>query len=189
MLVQSTSLTLKDRTTPPDPNRRRISFKSVTTSDPAPNQIAMPSRATAGDPTQGGSTGGGATLQVYNSNGSGELVTVTLPATGWAAMDDAPTPRGYKYKSALPTDAITRVTLRPNSIRIRGGKGSWAYTLNETSQGRVAVRFTMGSAFRWCADSPAKSSGNPPSTASNDKVDKFVGARRTPPPASCPALP
>ena len=27
------------------------------------------------------------------------------------------------------------------------------------------------------------------STASNDKVDKFVGARRTPAPASCPSLP
>jgi hypothetical protein len=107
----------QDRTTPPDPNRRRISFKSVTTNDPAPNQIAMPSRATAGDPTQGGSTGGGATLQVYNSNGSGELVTVTLPASGWAAMDDAPTPRGYKYKSASRTDAITRVTLRANLIK------------------------------------------------------------------------
>jgi hypothetical protein len=149
----------------------------------------MPVRATAGDPTQGGSTGGGATLQVYNSNGSGELITITLPATGWAAMDDAPTPRGYKYKSASSTDAITRVTLRPNSIRIRGGKSNWTYTLNEASQGRIAVRFTMGSAFRWCADSPAKASGNPPTTASNDKVDKFVGARRTPPPAVCPALP
>jgi len=149
----------------------------------------MPVRTSAGDPTPGGATGGGATLQVYNSNGSGELVTVTLPASGWSAMDDAQTPRGYKYKSASSTDAITRVTLRGNLIKIRGGKSNWTYTLNEASQGRIALRLTMGNQFRWCADSPAKTSGNPPSTASNDKVDKFVGARRTPPPASCPALP
>jgi hypothetical protein len=148
----------------------------------------MPVRGSAGDPTLGGATGG-ATLQVYNANGSGELVTVTLPASGWAAMDDAPTPRGYKYKSASTTDAITRVTLRGNLIKIRGGRSNWAYTLNEASQGRMALRLTMGSQFRWCTDSPAKTSGNPPSTASNDKVDKFVGARRTPAPASCPALP
>ena len=143
----------------------------------------MPVRGSAGDPTAAG-----ATLQVYNANGSGELVTVALPASGWTAMDTAPTPRGYKYKG-VATDAITRATLRGNLIRIRGGKSNWAYTLNEASQGRIALRLTMGSAFRWCTETPAKSSGNPPSTASNDKVDKFVGARRTPPPASCASLP
>jgi len=143
----------------------------------------MPVRGSAGDPTAAG-----ATLQVYNANGSGELVTVALPASGWSAMDTAQTPRGYKYKS-VATDAITRVTLRGNLIKVRGGKSNWAYTLNEESQGRIALRLTMGNAFRWCTDVPAKTSGNPPSTASNDKVDKFVGARRTPAPASCPALP
>ena len=144
----------------------------------------MPVRGSAGDPTAAG-----ATLQVYNSTGSGELVTVALPASGWSAMDIAPTPRGYRYKSASTTAAITRVTLRGNLIKIRGGKSSWAYTLNEPSQGRIALRLTMGNQFRWCTDAPAKMSGNPPSTASNDKVDKFVGARRTPAPATCPPLP
>jgi hypothetical protein len=144
----------------------------------------MPVRGSAGDPTAGG-----ATLQVYNSNGSGELVTVALPASGWSAVDTDQTPRGYRYKSASTTAAITRVTLRANLIKIRGGKSDWAYTLNEPSQGRVALRLTMGNQFRWCTDAPAKMSGNPSSTASNDKVDKFVGARRTPAPASCPSLP
>jgi hypothetical protein len=32
----------------------------------------------------------------------------------------------------------------------------------------------IGNLF-WCADAPAKASGNPPSTANNDRVDKFVG--------------
>jgi hypothetical protein len=158
-------------------------FKSNTTHDAAANQIVMPIRGSAGDPTASG-----ATLQVYNSNGSGELVTLALPASGWSALDSAQTPRGYKYKGAS-TDAITRIMLRGNLIRIRGGKSNWTYTLNEASQGRVALRLTMGNQFRWCAESPAKTSGNPPSTASNDKVDKFVGARRTPAPASCPSVP
>lgn len=149
----------------------------------------MPARATAGDPTPGGSAGGGAVLEVYNTNGSGEKVTVVLPASGWSSIDDAQTPRGYKYKSASSTAAITRITVRGNLLRIRGGKSSWGYTLNEPSQVRMAVRMTMGNGFRWCTETTAKTSGNPPSTASNDRVDKFVGARRVPAPAVCPAVP
>jgi hypothetical protein len=132
---------------------------------------------------------GGAVLEVYDSNGSGEKVVVSLPASGWTALDDAQTPRGYKYKSALSTDAVTRVLIRGNLLRIRGGRSLWGYTLDEASQGRIAVRMTMGSGLRWCADSPAKASGNPPTTVSNDRVDKFVGARKSPPPATCPAVP
>jgi hypothetical protein len=39
----------------------------------------------------------------------------------------------------------------------------------------------------YCADAPAKSSGNPPSTASNDHVDKFVAQPQTPAPPFCVA--
>jgi hypothetical protein len=181
---------MRDRSTAPaDPNRRKIAFKAVTVGEPVGNQIVVPARGTAADPTPGGGTGGGAVFEVYDSNGSGEKVGVTLPASGWTALDDAQAPRGYKYKSALSTDAITRVLIRGNLIRIRGGRSLWGYTLDEPSQGRVAVRMTMGSGFRWCADAPAKASGNPPTTASNDRVDKFVGARKSPPPAVCPAVP
>jgi len=183
--VQSTSLSLRDRSgPPPDPSRRKISFKSVTVSDAAANQIVVPVRGSSGDPTSGG-----AVLEVYNSTGSGEKVVVALPPGGWTAYDSAPTPRGYRYRSASSTDAITRVILKPNQLRVRGGKANWLYTLDEASQGRVAVRLTMGTAFRWCADSPAKTSGSPPTTASNDRIDKFSGARRMPAPAVCPPVP
>ena len=173
----------------PDPNRRKVSFKSVTRTDAPANRIVVPARGSAGDPTAGGGSGGGAVFLVYNSNGSGEAFQVSLPASGWTALDDAPTPKGYKYKSASSTDAITRVVIRGDLLRVRGGKGAWGYTLEEPSQGRVAVRMTMGSAFAWCTDSPAKTSGNPPSTASTDRVDKFLGARRAPAPAVCPPAP
>lgn len=188
--IQSTALTLRDRSqAPADPNRRKVAFKSATGGDPVGNQVVVPARASAGDPTPGGGSGGGAVVEVYNTNGSGESVTVVLPATGWTALDDAQTPRGYKYKSALSTDGITRVLVRGNLLRVRGGRANWGYTLDEASQGQVAVRVTMGNGFRWCAESPAKASGNPPSTASYDRVDKFLGARSAPAPAVCPAVP
>jgi hypothetical protein len=41
----------------------------------------------------------------------------------------------------------------------------------------------------WCADAPAKVSGSPPSSASTDKVDRFVAQPSPPPPASCAPLP
>jgi hypothetical protein len=53
--------------------------------------------------------------------------------------------------------------------------------LNETSQGRIALRLHDGERVPLVRRRRRpRSSGNPPSTASNDKVDKFVGARRTP---------
>jgi len=148
----------------------------------------VPARGTAGDPTPGGATGGGAVLEVYNANGSGEKATVQLPASGWSAYDDRPTPRGYKYRSASSSDAITRVIVRGNLLRIRGGRASWPYALDQAPQVQVAVRFTIGKGFRWCASTPAKSSGSS-GTASNDRVDRFVGARNTSAPAVCPTVP
>jgi hypothetical protein len=144
----------------------------------------VPAGGTAGDPTPGGGTGGGAVVDVYDSNGSGEHVEVTLPAAGWSAIGDTTTPRGYKYKSASATDAITRVVVRANQLRVRGGKANWLYTLAAPSQGRVAVRVTLGSGVQWCADTGPKSPAS-----ENDRVDKFIGAKRTPPPVACPAMP
>ena len=89
----------------------------------------------------------------------------------------------------LPSDMPRRRIVKADQLQIRGGKSNWAYTLDEPSQGRIAVRLTLGGGATWCSDAPAKSSGSPPSTASNDRVDKFTAQTRTPAPASCPALP
>ena len=51
------------------------------------------------------------------------------------------------------------------------------------------MRLTLADGTGWCASTPAKASGNPPSTAKNDKVDKFQGQKKAPPPATCPAVP
>jgi hypothetical protein len=48
------------------------------------------------------------------------------------------------------------------------------------------VKLRLGTAAPWCATAPAKTVGSPPSSASFDHVDRFVGLRNAPPPAVCP---
>ena len=110
---------------------------------------------------------------------------ISLPSTGWTALG-AGTVTGYVFRGTDPNGPISRITVKADSITIRGGRANWPYTLNEPSQGRVALRLKLGNATPWCADVPAKVGGNPPSTAHNDTQDKFFGQPKTPPPAACP---
>ncbi len=182
-LVQSTSLSLRDKTSPPTPSARKLNFKSKTKDDPPANRVVTPALGGSGDPTLHG-----ATLVVYNAAGSGESVAVPLPASGWRLLGNALSPKGFKFTGSDPAGPVSRVYVKPDQLRVRGGKANWAYTLNEPSQGRIAIRLQLGTGVAWCADSPAKASGNPPSTASNDRVDKFTGQKKTPAPATCPPL-
>jgi hypothetical protein len=125
-----------------------------------------------GDPTTAG-----ATLRVYNAAGSGELVTVTLPATGWTVAGS-----GYRFRA--PSGPITAVRVKADRIAIRGRGASWGYTLDEASQGRVALRLRLGTASAWCAEA-----GEPPRAPRIDTVDRFVAQPRTLPPTVCPAVP
>jgi DNA-binding beta-propeller fold protein YncE/mono/diheme cytochrome c family protein len=174
--IPTTKLMLRDRSaSPADPDRRRVTFKSSTLGSGVVTHIVPPARLSAGDPTTAG-----ATIAVYNSlSAGGELTVVKLRASGWSAVG----PNSYMYRGAS-TDAITRVILRPDLIAFKGGRTAWTYTLNEPSQGRIAAALIVGDLF-WCADAPAKSVGNPPSSASYDRIDKFVAQARTPAPAAC----
>ncbi|MCW5892400.1 MAG: beta-propeller fold lactonase family protein [bacterium] len=176
VLVQTTQLALKDRVNPPLPAARKLNFKSDTRKDGPANRIVVPGRVSAGDPTLGG-----ATLVVYNANGSGEAVTIPLPASGWAAYDSSPTPKGYRFKGSDPNGPVSRVILKADQIKIKGGKSNFAYTLDEASQGRMAIRLQLGSATPWCAAAGAKN-------ANNDVAGRFTAASRTPAPPSCPSL-
>jgi hypothetical protein len=122
-----------------------------------------------------------------NANGSGERVDVALPAGGWTADGSATATTGYRWTATSRIDPVARIIVRPNRLRIRAGGVSWAYTLDEPQQGAIAVELRLGTAAPWCASAPAKTSGSPPSSASFDRVDRFVGTRNTPPPAVCPA--
>src|SRR5262249_35330745 len=111
-LVQTTSLTLKDGSAPPaDPNKRKVSFKSSTKTDPGINRIQPPLPGFPGDPTQDG-----ATIIVYNAlNPTSDKATVFLPpGTGWSAVGS----NGFKWKST--TAPITSVLLKPNLMKVKG---------------------------------------------------------------------
>jgi len=113
-------------------------------------------------------------------------VTVNLPSNMWTLLGND-TVTGYRFDNPDPNGPIKRITVKNDLIQVKGGKLSWSYTLNEPSQGRVAVRLTLGSGAAWCAEGPAKVSGTPPSTERNDKVDKFTAQTKSPAPAACPA--
>ena len=181
--VQTTSLRLADDSgEPANPARRRITFRSRTRTDGPVNRIQPPPFGDpAGDPTMAG-----ATLRVHNAAGSGEQFSTTLPASGWLRLPLGSSGYGYRYRGA-PGDPVESVEVASDLISIRAGKDAWGYTLDEPSQGRIGVRLSVGSRLDWCAEASAKTSGSPPSTAANDRQDKFVAASKTPPPPSCPS--
>jgi hypothetical protein len=169
--VQTTSLSLKG-------GSGRVSFKSSTRRDPVAHRVVVPAGGSSGDPRIGG-----ATLTVYDATGSGDLVTVALPAAGWSAVGAS-----YRYRGA-PGSAISTVRVQADRLQAKGGGPNWTYTLDEPSQRRVALQLTLGSDLPWCAAAPAKVRGNPPASASTDKPGLFVAQPRTPPPLMCPPTP
>jgi hypothetical protein len=96
---------------------------------------------------------------------------------------------GYRWSASSRTSAVSRIVVRANRIRIRAGGELWGYSLDEGGQGAVAMRLRLGTTTAWCASAPPKTSGTPPSNAAYDRPDRFVAARNTPAPASCPLAP
>jgi hypothetical protein len=114
------------------------------------------------------------------------------------ATSPGPIPTAIRsHHVAERATAVERRTAGPRSslvvkedrISIAGARDAWCYTLDEPQQGRVGVRLELGERVAWCAESPAKARGNPPSTAQNDRVDVFKGLANAPAPAACPMVP
>jgi hypothetical protein len=178
--VEATAFALRDHSTPPaNPRSRRLKFKASTKAGPPPNEVIPPARGSAGDPTANG-----AILRVYNSAGSAELMTVVLPPSGWTVRGGFTTPRGFRFRATDASAPVQRVDVQRDRIRIAARGAGWTYTLDEASQGSIALRLTLGSGATWCAEA-----GRAPYPARVDTVDRFIGASDTPPPAVCPALP
>src|SRR5262249_27454999 len=174
VLIETKSLTMRDQTTPSDPTRRRIIFRSATRTDALANRIVPPTPGGPGDPINGGGF-----VEVYNSAGqTTDRVNVNLPAAGWSALGT----KGFKFTGNSATGPGWKVIIKPDLLVVKGGKAGWSYTLNEASQGSVGVRVVLGAGSGWCAKALPKS---PPSV--NDTVDKFI-ASHVPPPASCPPV-
>jgi YVTN family beta-propeller protein len=178
VLIGTKSLSLRDDAI--NVRKRKITFKASTKNDPPQNRIVLPARGSGNDPTFAG-----ATLTVYNSAGlTNDVVTHVLDSSFWSYFGG----NGYRFKGFDPNGPIAKITLKPDSLNVKGGKANWDYVLDDPAQGRVAVTLTMGT-VGWCADAPAKARGNPPSSAKYDQPGRFVGEPKSPPPAVCPATP
>jgi hypothetical protein len=88
----------------------------------------------------------------------------------------------YRFHGADPDAPISSVQVRPDRLVVTGGRNGWTYTLDEPSQGGIALRLQLGTGARWCAVAAAKGT-----KASNDRVDRFVGVGAAP--GFCPPRP
>ncbi len=171
------------------PGRRSFSWSVRSGLDDPAHQVSTPVAGGAGDPTPAGVTGGGAVLTVYNTAGSGESFVVVLPAGRWTQQGNLSNGPRYVYAADPGTEPIWKIWLKGSKLTVRGGKQAWGYTLDEVAQGRLGIRLTLGTGVTYCADVPARTSGNPPSSAKFDRPGRFQGQSKTPYPAACPPLP
>lgn len=170
--ISTKSLKLKDKTDPPSASKRKLTF---TSKDPA---IVSPALGSDGDPMLHG-----ATLRVYNSNGSGEQITADLPAGSWL-----PSSGGWRFKGPS-SGPVQQITLKNGLLKLKAGKENWSYTLDEPKQGRITVRLRLGTGVEWCAEGAARMKGAPPSSDKFDTVDKFQADKNLPAPVGCPVPP
>ena len=184
-VLRTSKLILKDDVVAPvDANKRRITFTVKSNFELPSHQVVPPLPGSSGDPTIGG-----ATLQVYNADGTTtDAVSVSLPAGGWSALGSPSSPKGWRFRGDASA-SIRSIVIKKNAIVLRGGRSTWAYSLDEASQGRVALRLQLGTGNTWCTATPPDSKGSPPSTLAADHPGLFKAGGLAPVPASCPALP
>jgi hypothetical protein len=182
--VRTTTLSVKDSATG-DAHKRYFKTRAGTQPsliEPGDGRIVLPAAGGAGDPTIHG-----ATLIVYNSNGRPLQFTIPLPASGWDVIGTAANLKGYQYHDASPSDGpVGRIFVKKDKLFVMGGKDEFGYALDDTQQGRMAVRFTMGTEVTWCLDAPAKTVGG--TTTLNDSRTRFI-APKTAAADVCPPLP
>ena len=177
--VGTHSLIMKDSVT--YPASRKFSFNVRSAEAPPEHLVSVPAPGSAGDPTLFGGM-----LVVYNGTGSGETFAVDLPADQWHLDGDEVNGWRYVFSAGAP---VWKVYAKGTKVSVRGGKAAWGYTLDEASQGAIAVRLTLGTGVTWCTLALPRTSGSPPSSASYDRPNKFQAQRLQSPPADCPALP
>src|SRR5256712_9057587 len=125
--------------------------------------IVAPARGGPDDPTVVG-----ATLALRAA--SGESAAFDLPASNWSVNA-----AGTAYKFRNPGAPTVRMALVKDHATVRVGTRATGITLDEPSQGSIAVLFTSGT-LRYCAYFGG--------TVVRDQPGSFI-ARNAPPPPSC----
>jgi hypothetical protein len=102
----------------------------------------------------------GATLQVFDTGGSGGADTYALPAAGWIGLGMPPGSAGFRYRGSA-ADPCRSVTIKRNVVRAtcRGA----AITLAPPFGGDAGVILTVGTdSKRYCATFGGTTSKNTP---------------------------
>jgi len=139
----------------------------------------------------------GATLQIYNANGTGESVCLPLPSIGgsWRATGNASQPK-YRYRDPSyvngPCKTATIQDGKLLKVSCNAKQSPIAYSLDEPSQGAMAVRFTSG-VTTYCAVFGGRvkrdSGTDPPVDGGRGQfsaVDAVPPVSCPPPPDACP---
>lgn len=161
---------------PSDSTKRKIVFLS---------QDASVHAAGGVDPVAGG-----ATLLVYNANGSGEAVCLSLPSGGWSA-GGTPSKPSYTYRDKAFANGPCKVAaIKDGKLKAvcRAKVQPIAYSLDEPVQGAMGVRIASGGTT-WCAafgGVVATDSGTNPPIAGGKGLFKAQSASA---PIACPAVP
>lgn len=137
--------------------------------------VQSPPPATDHDPRTAG-----ATVRIWNPT-TLEEATFSLPAgASWTAVGGPPGVKGYKYRDITGAGPCTRLAVRPNKklkVSCSGKTGNIPFTLDEPTQGSLAVSVQFGGAAPQCA----VFGGDIP----KDEPGQFKG-RRADPAAACP---
>ncbi|MBU6283088.1 hypothetical protein KGQ64_12670, partial [bacterium] len=169
---------------PPTPALRSIRFAAREATASSPGAIRVPAPGSADDPRRAG-----ATVTVYasgSSPGRRDRTSLVLRPSDWRLVGTEEAPRGYRFVSTDPSFPIRSALLRAGSFRFEGGGAAWGYSLDEPSQGRVAVRVAVGATLRLCADAGPAPAGTSP--ALTDGPGSFRADRGQPAPPACPSL-
>ncbi len=167
--ISGKTILLKDDA---DVRRRGVSFRAVDSSLSASTDLGI-------DPVANG-----AFIQVFNAAGGGDSACFPLPASGWTQAGSAAQPL-YRYDDSGFANGPCKIVVLSQARVLRfvcsARVQPITYSLNESQQGTVGVRFITGSAS-YCAafgGSILKDSG----------AEERFRARNAAAPATCPTPP
>ena len=169
LLASGKSLVVRDHAT--KPAQRKV---VVTSSDA---ELASPVAGGPEDPRIAGAT-------LVLGRGAAEVVTVSLPAARWTGLGNPAGARGYRYVDARrESGPCTRIVVKDRGLTATCLGALLGFTLDEPTQGALAVSFTPGTGRRTCLAFGGLVTKDV--STSPGPVGLFR-ARAAPAPASCP---
>ncbi len=178
--ITGKKLLIKDN---PDTTKRQIAFESKDGS------IIPRTPSGSDDPRCSAPAGGGGSLWVFGTGGSGQRVVIPLPCENWQAIGNPASPKGYKYKDREQDQGPCK------TVEVKKGKylkaactgknpnSPLTYDLTASGEGRVGVVLSTGSSIAYCAEFQGSTG-----TVIRDDETLFR-AKDAPAPAGCPMPP